>query len=72
MIHPIESTGEFLLFRCHICKTIFDCVAEVSKGNQLAPKPDGTGPVNRDFICIHLRCPRCLEKRVFKLWRSET
>lgn len=71
MISPIESLGEFMLFRCQVCKAIFDCAAEVSKGNRLPIKPDSTGPVRSNFVSIHLKCPRCLEKRVFKLWLSE-
>ncbi len=71
MIRPVESTGEFLLLRCQVCKTIFDGATHVSRGDPLTIKPDGTGPVNRDFICIHLRCPRCFEKKVFKLWLFE-
>jgi hypothetical protein len=71
MISPIESFGEFMLFRCQVCKTIFNCAAEVSKGNRLITKPDGTDPVRSNFVSIHMKCPRCLEKRVYRLWLSE-
>jgi uncharacterized C2H2 Zn-finger protein len=71
MISPIESFGEFMLFRCQVCKTIFNCAAEVSKGNRLITKPDSTGQVDSNFINIHLKCPRCFEKRTYKLWLLE-
>jgi hypothetical protein len=71
MITPIESLGENMLFRCRACKTIIDHAAEVSRGNRLTVKPDGTGPVNRNFMNIHLKCPRCNEERTYKLWLLE-
>lgn len=71
MICPIESLGEFMLFRCRVCKTIFDCVANVSKGNQLTAELEGIGPVDRNFISIHLKCPRCSEVKVYYLWLLE-
>jgi hypothetical protein len=67
MISPIESFGDYLLFRCQVCKTIFDCAAEISKGDRLAIRRDGTGPVNRDFVTIRLRCPRCSEESTYRL-----
>jgi hypothetical protein len=72
MIHPIESLGEKMLFRCRACKTIIDHAVAVSRGDRLTPKPDGKGPVDRNFINIHLKCPRCNEERKYKLWLLES
>jgi hypothetical protein len=68
MITAVENLGENMLFRCRACKTIIDHAFAVSRGNRLTVKPDGTGPVNRNFINIHLKCPRCNEERTYKLW----
>jgi hypothetical protein len=68
MITAIENLGENMLFRCRACKTIIDHAFAVSRGNRLTVKPDGTGPVNRNFMNIHLKCPRCNEERTYKLW----
>jgi len=60
MIRPFESLGEFMLFRCKVCKAIIDYAEEVSKGTWPVTRPDATGPLHSDFISIHLKCPRCL------------
>jgi len=67
MIRPMDSLGEFLMFRCQVCQAIFDCAADISRGKQPVARSDGAGPDGGSVIDIHLKCPRCLERRTYKL-----
>jgi len=58
MISPIESLGEFMLFRCQVCKAIIDCSEEITKEGRLVTRPYAKGPLRCDFISIHPKCPR--------------